>query len=121
MRLYICVLDSVPDYMVPTLVAHTMLGAHLEFSREYEKLKDNELGSSYCPYFEWLTDSFKKCVVRVNKKEFDKISEIPLTYLGHENSTLGGMKTCAIPIPTSNDKLPNVLRFAKLWRPMDNA
>lgn len=119
MRLYIAVLDEVPDFMVPTLVAHTMLGAHLEFTQEYEKNKETELGGFYSCYLNWLTDSFKKCVVRVNKKEFDKISALPYTYLGHENKTLGGMKSCAIPIPCKNEDLPSVLKFAKLWKPQN--
>ena len=107
MRLYICVLDQVPDYIAPTLVAHTMLGAHLEFSGDSE-------------YDFWIKESFKKCVVRVNQKEFDKISKIPFTYLGHENKTLNGIKSCAIPIPVTDSELPNVLKFAKLWKPLTN-
>lgn len=104
MKLYIAVLDEFPDYMVPTLVAHTILNAHEKFSSEplYKK---------------WLAESFKKCVVRVNQKEFDKISAIPGTFLGYELKTLGGQYSCAIPIPCENDALPNVLKFAKLWKP----
>lgn len=104
MRLYIAVLDEFPDFMTPTLVAHSVLGAHLKF-------KDNT------EYVKWLTDSFKKCVVRVNRKEFEKISSLPNVYLGHENNTLGGQKSCAIPLPCENDEVPKVLRFAKLWKP----
>lgn len=105
MKLYICVLDTVPDFIVPTLVAHSVLGAHLEFQGESN-------------YEYWLKNSFKKCVCRVNQKEFDKIANIPWTYLGHENKTLDGIKCCAIPIPTID--LPNVLKFAKLWKPLDS-
>lgn len=105
-RLYIAVLDEFPDYMTPTLVAHSILGAHLFFD-----------GIGSIKYKEWLNNSFKKCVIRVNKKEFDKISKIPFTYLGHENNTLGGIKSCAIPLPVENDNLPNVLKLAKLWKP----
>lgn len=86
MKLYIAVLDDVPDFIVPTLVAHTMLGAHLALV-------------NHLSYEEWIKTSFKKCVVRVNQKEFDKIAAIPNTYLGHENKTLGGKKCCAIPLP----------------------
>jgi hypothetical protein len=107
MKLYIAVLDEFPDYMTPTLVAHSMLGAHLFFT----KLEHTNF------YAEWLADSFKKCVVRVNQKEFDKIAALPFTYLGHENNTLDGRKTCAIPAPLPNEYLPNVLKFAKLWEP----
>lgn len=68
-------------------------------------------------YDEWLTDSFRKCVVRVSRKEFEKIKKLDNVYLGHENTTLGGEKSCAIPYPVWNDEVPNVLKFAKLWRP----
>lgn len=106
MKLYIAVLDEVPDFMTPTLVAHTMLGAHLFFV-------DNP------SYQDWLKNSFKKCVCRVNRKEFLKISALPSVYLGHENTTLGGEKSCAIPVPCANEHLPNVLKFAKLWKPIN--
>ncbi len=105
MRLYIAVLDDFPDFMTPTLVAHSVLGAHLKFC---ENLM----------YMAWLHGSFKKCVVRVNQKEFDKIAALPFTYLGHENNTLGGIKSCAIPLPCYNNVLPNVLKFSKLWKPL---
>lgn len=104
MRLYIAVLQDVPDFIVPTLVAHTMLGAHLKF--EHEPM-----------YKKWITDSFKKCVVQVNEKEFLKISQIENVYLGYENKTLDGRKSCAIPVPCEDGEIPNVLRFAKLWAP----
>jgi hypothetical protein len=106
MKLYIAVLDEVPDFITPTLVAHAILGAHLSFAEDPN-------------YQDWLKNSFKKCVVRVNRKEFDKIAEIPGVYLGHENKTLGGIKSCAIPIPCRNEDLPKVLKFAKLWKPVE--
>ena len=119
MKLYIAVLDAVPDFIVPTLVAHSVLGAHIEFCRSYIATEDKggELHQPFKNYADWLGDSFKKCVVRVNQKEFDKIAGIPGTYLGHENKTLGGIKSCAIPTPVPNEQLPNVLKFAKLWSP----
>jgi hypothetical protein len=105
MRLYIAVLDEFPDYMVPTLVAHTMLGAHLRLAGEY------------IDYIRWLDTSFKKCVVRVNQKEFDKICQLHGTFVGFEKNTLDGRPSCAIPVPCETDVLPNVLKFAKLWKP----
>lgn len=105
MKLYIAVLNEFPDFMTPTLVAHSMLGAHLSMT-------GNET------YRDWIENSFKKCVVRVNQKEFDKIAALPGTYFGHENNTLGGKRSCAIPLPVDNSMLPNVLKFAKLWKPL---
>lgn len=114
MRLYIAVLDEFPDFMTPTLVAHTMLGAHEKFMDRYQDVP------AYPAYVCWFKNSFKKCVVRVNQKEFDKIAALEGVYLGHENKTLGGRKSCAIPIPYENEQdIPNVLKFAKLWKPKE--
>ena len=110
-KLYIAVLDDAPDYIVPTLVAHAVLGAHLVFTEAYYKQDE-------CyQYMTWLTDSFRKVVVKVNQKEFDKISALPNTYLGHESTILEGRKSCAIPLPCSDEERPNVLKFAKKWAP----
>lgn len=106
MKLYIAVLDRFPDHMVPTLVAHSMLSAHLKFSGNSE-------------YDEWLTKSFKKCVVRVNNREFSKISQLDHVHVGHENKTLGGEPSCVVVMPSSGE-VPNVLKFAKLWKPRDH-
>lgn len=103
MKLYIAVLNEFPDYMTPTLVAHSVLSAHLLFA-----------GNPH--YDDWLNNSFKKCVVRVNRKEFDRIAALPLVHLGHENNTLGAQKSCAVVCPRP-DPQPNVLKFARLWSP----
>lgn len=119
MRLYIAVLDDVPDFMVPTLVAHSVLGAHLKFSEKY--ISPEYTDWEYPEYMDWLENSFKKCVVRVNQKEFDKISALPNCHLGHENTTLDGRKSCAIPLPYySQDDIPNVLKYAKMWKPKES-
>jgi hypothetical protein len=104
MKLYIAVIDEFPDYMTPTLVAHAVLGAHLVFCENID-------------YKNWLNNSFKKCVLRVNRKEFDKISALENVYLGHENNTLNSIKSCAVVCP--KQETPNVLKFAKLWKPVN--
>jgi hypothetical protein len=104
MKMYIAVLDTFPDYMTPTLVAHAVLGAHIEF-------EDNP------DYQEWLQNHFKKCVVRVNAKEFEKIRRLENVYLAHETRTLKDVKTCAVVCPRKEN--PNVLNFAHLWAPLD--
>lgn len=105
MKMYIAILDEFPDYMVPTLVAHSVLNAHLKFQDDLM-------------YQLWLEHDFKKCTVRVNQKEFDKIAKLPQVHLGHENKTLEGRKSCAVVCPyADSEELPNVLKFAKLWEP----
>lgn len=112
MKLYIAVLDEFPDYMTPTLVAHAMLGAHLEFS-SYNPFELVQTNKRY--YSDWLENSFKKCVVRVNQREFDKIAALEDVYLAHEKHTLDGRDACVVVCPRLEN--PNVLRFAKLWKP----
>ncbi len=105
MKMYIAVLDEVADNMVPVLVAHSVLNAHLGMS-------PNE------KYNEWLSTSFRKVVLKVNRKEFDKISKLETyVWLGHENKTLDGQKTCAVVLPMKSDEVPNVLKFARMWKP----
>jgi hypothetical protein len=104
-KMYIAVLDEFPDFMVPTLVAHSVLAAHLKFSGN----KD---------YDRWLNESFKKVVLRVNRKEFEKISKLEC-HLGHENNTLNAEPACAVVLPS--EIIPNVLKFAKMWKPKDQA
>lgn len=107
MKMYIAVLDEFPDYMTPTLVAHTVLIAD-------EKFK-------YIPsYAIWREEYFKKCVVRVNRKEFNRICELPYVATGHEKHTLNGEEACAIVLPCYHDEdIPKVLKFAKLWSPKE--
>lgn len=116
-KMYIAVLDEVPDYMVPTLVAHSVLGAHLKyFSGECEA----EDFSAYNYYYDWLNNSFRKVVLRVNRKEFDKIQNTQECYAGYENTTLNGEKSCLVVLPVDSDKVPNVLKYSKLWKPKEN-
>ena len=109
MKMYIAVLDDFPDFMTPTLVAHAVLGYHRsvkDFTGDYWELYNN-----------WLKDSFKKVVLRVNQKEFDKIAALPNVGLFHENKTLDGKKSCAV-IVVDND-VPSVLQFTKMWSPLE--
>ncbi len=108
LKLYIAVLTEVPDHMVPVLVAHAVLGADKQFSWH-----DGVQGD--WDYLQWKDHSFKKVVLRVNRKEFNKIRLLDTTYLGHENSTLGGEDSCAVVCPRYD--IPNVLKFAKIWEP----
>lgn len=111
LKLYIAVRDEVSDFMAPTLVAHSMLGAHQEWVGVRPRNYNTDI------YDQWLYESFRKCVVRVNRKEWDKIQRLSTIYLGHENTTLGGEKSCAVVYPVWNNEIPNVLKFAKLWKP----
>lgn len=109
-KMYICVIDEFPDYMTPTLVAHATLRHHL--------LSSNGSTNDFYRYNAWLEDSFKKCVVGVNRKEFDKIRKLPNVVESWENNTLNGEVSCLTLI--SDGKEYNVLKFAKLWKPLES-
>lgn len=104
LKLYIAVLDEVPDHMVPVLVAHATLGAHLEF-----------YGDEDSSYKEWLEGSFRKVVLKVSRREFEHLRKEPDVYLAHENTTLNGEKSCIVLCP--RNEWPRVVQFAKLWKP----
>ena len=105
-KMYIAVLDEVPDFMVPTLVAHSVLNAHRNFQPSLI-------------YQDWLVNSFKKVVLRVNRKEFEKIRTRHYCSEGHENTTLGGEKSCLVVVPMEPWEVPPVLSFAKMWAPKE--
>ena len=110
LKMYIAILDEVPDYMAITLALHTILNAADEFvDQDSNSWKDTD-------YLDWRQNSYRKVTVRVNRKEFEKIKKLNC-YLGHENTTLGGEKTCAVVYPVWSDKVPNVLKHAKMWAP----
>ena len=115
MKMYIAVLDEFPDYMTPTLVAHAVLGYNNQIQIVFN---DGVVDYSYITlYHRWMLHSFKKVALRVNQKEFDKISALPNIGLFHENNTLGGKKSCAVLVV--DEDVPNVLKFAKLWKPKE--
>ena len=112
-KLYIAVLDEFPDYMTPTLVAHAVLG--------YDRYVREDFRDKFrFAYAQYLKTSFKKVVVRVNQKEFTKISALDDVYLAHENKTLGGKNSCAVWLYNKQEDIPNVLKYAKLWEPKYN-
>lgn len=108
-RMYICVREGVPDHMVPVLVAHTVMNANDHFQNCDEEIRNR--------YLLWKKESFRKCVVRVSNSEWTKISKLPNVFLGYENTVMEREFSCAIPCPIHQSELPNVLKFAKLWRP----
>lgn len=119
-KMYICVRDDVADFMVPTLVGHAVLRHHLEVGQSQEFL--TACGKKWPEwlgiYDGWITDSFKKCVVRMNKKEFTKVLAIEGGVKSWENSTLNGEVSC-VTVVVDKD-VPNVLKFAKLWSPKND-
>jgi hypothetical protein len=104
MKEYILVLDDVPAHMVPVIAAHASLIAHLEWYNKEEGITFYNL---------WLGTSFKKCVCKVNKKEFEKARLIEYNKVITENQL--GREVAIVLCPRI--EWPNVVKFAKLWQP----
>ena len=111
-RMYIAVLGEAPDYMVPTLVAHSVINAHIKFSKSFDGLE-----WQYPEYIDWLDNSYRKVTLRVNRKEYEKIKDTLAHWEGHENTICEGKGSCLVVLPVESDAVPNVLKFAKLWKP----
>ncbi len=103
-KLYIAILDE-EYYADPAhsmlSIAHVTLIAHLRF-------KDNPV------YQDWLENSFRKCLVLVNRKEFNKICELPNVVVATEQAC--GNRPLTVAVRPRED-VPNVLKFAKLFKP----
>lgn len=110
-KMYIAVLDEAPDYMVPTLVAHSVINGHVYFTGFHPDSTEFEV------YEDWHINSFRKVVLRVSRKEYDKIKLIGHYWEGHENTICDGKGSCLVVLPVESDAVPNVLKFAKLWAP----
>ncbi len=108
-KMYICVKEGVPSHMVPVLVGHAVLRHHLWYTRLCDIPQ----------YEEWIANSFKKCVVSMNKKEFAKALELDNTVQSWENTTLNGEVSCVTVVV--GEEIPNVLKFSKLWKPHEQA
>lgn len=105
-KMYIATLDEAPDYMYGTLVAHSVLGAHLKFQDE-------------TTYQDWLKNSFRKVTIRVSREEFENIRKLENVYEGYENTILNGEISCLVTI-AKHGEVPDALYEAKLWKPKNN-
>lgn len=114
-KMYIAVRDDAPDYMVPTLVAHSILNAHVMFDHVHH---GHELDKVVI-YRKWFQESFRKVVIRVGRKEYDKIKAEHTHHEGHENTICGGEGCCLVVLPVESDAVPNVLRYAEMWKPKE--
>lgn len=119
MKLYIIVLDEVPDNMVPVLVAHSVLSAHLKagdiLGKNSQYYPENTGITDFKEYTDWLNNSYKKVVVRVSREEFKEVAEIPFVHYGYENTVLNGETSCIIIYPRQRKFYPKVVKNAKLW------
>ena len=61
LKMYIAILDEVPDKIAITLALHTILNADAEFI-DQDTNKYNDLD-----YLDWKSNSYRKVTIRVNR------------------------------------------------------
>lgn len=110
MKLYILVLDDVPDNFVPVITAHASLIAHLKWDTKEEAYPSKP----NFDYQKWLETSFRKCVVSVNQKEFSKAKTFENVEIITE-SALEGREVALVLCP--REEFPKAVKFYKLWKP----
>jgi peptidyl-tRNA hydrolase len=115
-KMYIAVRDEVPDNMVPVLVAHAVINADDYFYNFDQTDADIETRRQYC---EWRINSFRKVVIRVNDKEYRKIRDTLECFEGSENTVFNAEGSCLVVLPVMSGQEPNVLKFAKMWKPKE--
>lgn len=101
MKMYILILNDVPDNLVPVTAAHASLACYLEYPNDLEMKI-------------WLSTSFKKVVCSVNQTEFDKAKEAG-NYNITTESALGGRVVAITFVPRR--EFPKCFSFFKLWKP----
>lgn len=104
MKMYILVLDWVPDHMVPVICAHASLSAYLN-------LKDQYVGE----FEEWLGTSFQKVVCRVSQDEFELAMKKQDGYWIINESSLSRVVALTFVPRKENHKC---FKFFKMWKPL---
>ena len=99
MKLYILVKDSIDIGLAMTAVAHASLVAHLQFHKDLE-------------YQQWLNESFKKVVCKVNEKEFEKAKTFDNCVI-ITDSSLGHAEIAIVFKP--RNEFPKPFKFYKLY------
>lgn len=104
MKMYILVLDSVPDSFVPVMTAHSSL-------INYKRFEQHET------MIEWMETSFKKVVCRVTQKEFDKAKASCMDYTITTEDNLHDMQ-CTITF-RPRETWPESFKYLRLWKPKE--
>jgi len=101
--MYILVRESIDIGHAMLAVGHGVLAANREFAgkeAEYDK---------------WIAGSFRKCVCKLNDKEFENAKKYD-KYVLMTESGLDGAETALVFCPRPNDQWPKSFSWYKLYR-----
>lgn len=103
MKMYIIVLNTVPDKLVPVITAHASLAC-------YKKFEDNE------NMIQWISGIFKKVVCVVNETEFNSFKN-ETDYVLLTESSLDNREVALAFCP--KEEHPKKFKFLKMWTPQN--
>lgn len=102
LKMYILVRDSIDIGHAMLAVGHGVLACYLRFEKD--------------PIMqEWVKDSFRKVVCKVNDKEFERAKMFNGSVLMTE-SGLDGAETALVFCPRLDDKWDKPFKFYKMWK-----
>lgn len=105
MKMYIAVKESVPLGFAMVGVAHAAIIAHLNWGEDRVH-KD---------YQHWREHSFKKVVLKVSDKEFEKLKSLRDAVVVTE-SALEEQQTCVVLCPRDDADWPKFVRFLRMYK-----
>lgn len=100
MKMYILIKEFVPNNFAPVIAAHASLACYLKYS------DDPEMQT-------WISGVFKKCVCKVNEKEFENAKSVERNLLLTE-SALDNQEVALVFSPRI--EYPKMFQFFKLWK-----
>lgn len=102
LKMYILIRDSIDLGHAMLAVGHGVLACYLKFVNDEWMIK-------------WLKSSFRKCVCKVNDKEFTKAKSFR-DYVLMTESGLDGAETALVFCPRPNDQWDKPFTWYKLYR-----
>jgi len=104
MKMYILMLDEVPDASAPVMAAHSSLMC-------YDRYRADRFMT------EWFYTSFKKVVCRVSREEFNKARKDCDKSVITKESNLDYMECSITFCPRPKEDYPPFFRSLPLWKP----
>lgn len=103
MKMYIILLNNIPDRLAPVISAHASLAC-------YKKFQTNE------SMVKWISGIFRKVVCVVDEKEFDKLKN-ETDYVLLTESSLNNQEVCLAFCP--REEFPKLFKYLRMWKPQN--
>lgn len=103
MKMYITLINNIPDRLAPVIAAHASLACYKRFQNDDRMVK-------------WINGIFKKVVCVVNENEFAKLKK-ETDYVLLTESSLDNQEVCLAFCP--REEFPKMFKFLRMWKPQN--